>query len=66
MLSLTVVIICAIGFGLWLCISFGLWLWYEMTHAIEIDIDGNVISDGKKNQFDKEHDDAVAFRSSKC
>lgn len=58
MLSLTVVIICAIGFGLW--------LWYEMTHAIEIDIDGNVISDGKKNQFDKEHDDAVAFRSSKC
>lgn len=57
MLILTAAIICAIGFGLW--------LWYEMTHAIEIDSDGNVISDGKQSQFGREYDDAVAFRSSK-
>lgn len=53
MLILIAVIICAIGFGLW--------FWYEMTHAIEIDIDG------KKSQFDKEHAEAVEFRSTaKC
>lgn len=59
MLILTVVIICAVGFSLW--------LWYEMKHALEIDDYGNAVFTDKTTLFDKEHDESVEFRSTtKC